>query len=770
MKSSTFENLTHLNISQYVEIKNIVIPIIQRDYAQGRENEVLRRNAFLTTIFNALKVGKEIDLDFVYGEIKGNDFIPIDGQQRLTTIYLLYYYIAVRENRYDDFEKLPKLTYRTRFTSKQFFDYLRDNKLVSIKVEQKPSDWISRQPWYFSDYAKDHSVKAVINMLDAIHKKYSELPIEQNQRYYDNLSKIRFSIYPINGGISSDALYVRMNARGEQLSNFENFKAKIEEKLRLTNNELSDRFSTESTVWQDEFWQILKGKKGIPNDKNLYAFIRWMFVGLYIKLHDNIENKTLEEEILKNLIGTQDSEYYGKEIPYYSYEDYFEWGSQDNASNAIYYIAKNIRSFLDEKSENGENRIISKRRNYSENKELDNSEKSEKKQLSDFEKYSQPNIVWLIAILRFYCTFLPEVLDVNKERVVNNWARTVNNLVDNQQIDGSKEVYDAIKSIYAIIESMNKTHNTDVLHWLKETKESDLDKYRGFKLAQLKEEKQKAELILSNSEFENPIKELEEIGMLRGNIGFALDLSKGNDNAVDLGKLKKYAKLSKDLFDYIEKESRKNEGREYLFERALFTKGDYTWSKDLLVKDIYNRDVSYKRLLNHKIEEKRNCIINAIKDIERKYLNFESNIDKCLVDIINAFIKNTAFNSLLEQSNAPWRYLFITEPALFAYSNKGLFCYFDNKNKFYLPKSTNCMKDSPELYSYYFYARHKGKFGLTDLHVENYIVFFSADKIKYRVNQKILYGENELREKFVAEYESIDDAEKTGIIEKVQEN
>ena len=171
MKSSTFENLTHLNISQYVEIKNIVIPIIQRDYAQGRENEVLRRNAFLTTIFNALKVGKEIDLDFVYGEIKGNDFIPIDGQQRLTTIYLLYYYIAVRENRYDDFEKLPKLTYRTRFTSKQFFDYLRDNKLEPKEVEQKPSDWISRRPWYFSDYAKDHSVKAVINMLDAIHKK-----------------------------------------------------------------------------------------------------------------------------------------------------------------------------------------------------------------------------------------------------------------------------------------------------------------------------------------------------------------------------------------------------------------------------------------------------------------------------------------------------------------------------------------------------------------------------------------------------------------------
>lgn len=764
MKSSTFENLTHLNVPQYVEIKNIVIPIIQRDYAQGRESEVLRRNAFLTTIFNALKVGKEIDLDFVYGEIKGNDFIPIDGQQRLTTIYLLYYYIAARENRFDEFRKLPKLTYRTRFTSKQFFDYLRDNKLESTNVEQKPSDWISRQPWYFSDYAKDHSVKAVINMLDAIHKKYNELPIEQNQRYYDNLSKIRFSIYPINGGISSDALYVRMNARGKQLSNFENFKAKIEEKLRLTNNELSDRFSTESTGWQDKFW-LLKGKnknneKEIPTDKNLYAFMRWMFVGLYIKLHNNIENKTPEEEILKNLIGTQDSEYYGKEIPYYSYEDYFGWAKLDDAkydvNRDINYIVKRIESFLDT---NCKYDITIKRRSC-----------SEKNELAHFEKYFRPNIVWLIAILEFYCTFLPKVIDSNWERIVNNWARTVNNLVDNQQIDGSKEIYDAIRSIYAIIESMNKTHNTDILHWLKETKESDLDKYRGFKLAQLKEEKQKAELILSNSDFENPIKELEGIRMLNGNIGFALDLSKGNDNAVDLGKLKKYAKLSKDLFDYIEKESRKNEGREYLFERALFTKGDYTWSKDLLVKDIYNRDVSYKRLLNHKIEEKRNCIINVIKDIERKYLNFESNIDKCLVDIINAFIKNTAFNFLLEQSNAPWRYLFITEPALFAYSNKGLFCYFDNKNKFYLPKSTNCMKDSPELYSYYFYARHEGKFELTDVHVENYIVFFSADKIKYRVNQKILYGENELREKFVAEYKSIDDAEKAGIIEKVQEN
>lgn len=79
------------------KVKRIVIPKIQRDYAQGRENKKVSkiRDRFLDALYQAITEDKPIKLDFIYGEIKENrDFIPLDGQQRLTTLFLLHYYAA----------------------------------------------------------------------------------------------------------------------------------------------------------------------------------------------------------------------------------------------------------------------------------------------------------------------------------------------------------------------------------------------------------------------------------------------------------------------------------------------------------------------------------------------------------------------------------------------------------------------------------------------------------------------------------------------------
>lgn len=55
-----------------VQLNKIVIPMIQRDYAQGRINpEVTRvRNRFLESLYKAV-TEKPITLDFIYGDIDG---------------------------------------------------------------------------------------------------------------------------------------------------------------------------------------------------------------------------------------------------------------------------------------------------------------------------------------------------------------------------------------------------------------------------------------------------------------------------------------------------------------------------------------------------------------------------------------------------------------------------------------------------------------------------------------------------------------------------
>ena len=84
----------------------IIIPIIQRDYAQGRKDEETNevRNEFVDALFNYLDEGiPNRDLDFIYGTLRkpiesGSteliSFIPLDGQQRLTTLFLLHWYLS----------------------------------------------------------------------------------------------------------------------------------------------------------------------------------------------------------------------------------------------------------------------------------------------------------------------------------------------------------------------------------------------------------------------------------------------------------------------------------------------------------------------------------------------------------------------------------------------------------------------------------------------------------------------------------------------------
>ena len=114
-----------------VTVQKIVIPIIQRDYAQGRKDtDVARiRDRFLNSL-RAAVTEAPITLDFVYGDIDSNGVMtPLDGQQRLTTLFLLHWYAAVVEDKAEQFVEIfslgknhseSKFCYKTRKTATEF--------------------------------------------------------------------------------------------------------------------------------------------------------------------------------------------------------------------------------------------------------------------------------------------------------------------------------------------------------------------------------------------------------------------------------------------------------------------------------------------------------------------------------------------------------------------------------------------------------------------------------------------------------------------------
>ena len=81
---------------QLISKYQIEIPIIQRDYAQGRDNT--KAADVRKSLVEKMKIAvededKSLFFDFVYGRIDGNKFIPFDGQQRLTSLFLFHKYV-----------------------------------------------------------------------------------------------------------------------------------------------------------------------------------------------------------------------------------------------------------------------------------------------------------------------------------------------------------------------------------------------------------------------------------------------------------------------------------------------------------------------------------------------------------------------------------------------------------------------------------------------------------------------------------------------------
>ena len=99
-----------------LKVSGIEIPLIQRDFAQGRQDVAtnrVRRN-FLDALVIAITQGPPLSLDFVYGETEGDLLMPLDGQQRLTTLFLLHWYLAARCARLDHARPWLRFTYATR--------------------------------------------------------------------------------------------------------------------------------------------------------------------------------------------------------------------------------------------------------------------------------------------------------------------------------------------------------------------------------------------------------------------------------------------------------------------------------------------------------------------------------------------------------------------------------------------------------------------------------------------------------------------------------
>lgn len=294
------------SFKSFLEKYSVIIPMVQRDYAQGRTTDDVKRvrSRFLNAIYDHLSQKELMKLDFVYGEINkvwSNDtkgkldeiiVTPLDGQQRLTTLYLLHWFAARKakvEN--DDYAFLTHFTYDIRPSSRDFCSHLID----FVPKDTKISEQIRDQHWFMAEWSNDPTILSMLEMLDAIKDKFSD--IENLWKRLTEENSIVFYFLPLKENGLSDELYVKMNSRGKKLTPFEHFKAEFEALYKQDSEESKDinhRFDVE---WIDVLFPYRANDNTVDKE-----FMRYFFYISHILCYQqSIKKENDEFELIKLL-------------------------------------------------------------------------------------------------------------------------------------------------------------------------------------------------------------------------------------------------------------------------------------------------------------------------------------------------------------------------------------------------------------------------------------------------------------------------------------
>lgn len=673
----------------------IEIPIIQRDYAQGRKNAKDIRDHFLKTLRKHLQTDKQIDLDFVYGstESKGaaaTKFVPLDGQQRLTTLFLLHWYLALKDGQINEFTAVAKtslsskFTYETRVSSREFCNALLSNQ-ITIPQDNTLSSVIRDSAWYFLSWDNDPTISSMLIMLDAIHELFFK-----TEGYYEKLISpenpiITFQFIELKNFGLSDTLYIKMNARGKVLTDFENFKAKLEQILEqhdiADGTNLKDAFAINiDTVCTDLFWKYRDQRTNTFDNKIMNLF-RLLIMNQYA-LKKEPRPKNIQILFDKKI-----------DLNFYKYEILKCFGAE-----TVTNILVQLQLLAD-----SEHKLAQ----YLESFPL----------LSEqilFEKAIDLNTnVNITEALQFHALY-QYLIHNGSATGIDHWMRVIRNLTENTIYNEVTEYEASLKAIQKLLPDSN-----GILDFLVDEK----NKIRSFWNVQLEEERIKAVLIKKDPKWAAAIYKMENHAYFNGQIGFLLKFSEilGNINISDMENWDPDDAYYNSFIAYSQKIDAlfQHDGIKifpnFLFQRALLSAGDYMLPKkknfSFLVNGI-ERDISWKKLLRDDNKQRAHLktLIDQISDFSKLESEMENIISQSLVE--------------------DWRKYFILYPEMIDHCGKNKFVRFDDDSEdILLLEKLQTNGNHREYFSFAFYIR------LLRMKVRaNYVASNSVDYFKY-INQ-----------------------------------
>jgi hypothetical protein len=601
-KVSANELVERLNSKSFWELlsetSKIQIPIIQRDYAQGRENEKTNkiRFQFLKNIIEAIESEKgSLELDFVYGNVENDIFQPLDGQQRLTTLFLLHWYLALKTGDLQNTkDRFCKFTYETRISSREFCNELVDNGEF-LGEGETISEKICDSKWFFLSWKKDPTIKAMLVMLDSIEERLNGKNAEELKNFWQKLTSenppITFYFKQLNDIGLTDDLYIKMNARGKGLTDFENFKARFEKHIEINEWEKDIANPTHTfshkidTVWTDLFWKHRGNDNLIDNE--IVKFIAGIAIFCYaqnLQISDNSEEelsirKHLEEKKEKSITDEAVKRERIERRISTLFNNPAEVSPEDFPTKDTFEYLKKC---FDVYSENNNDELLpnnlplwgiieTTKVKINSNTEIESNLFIEFFKGSEITSYSQ-------RVLFFAQTqYLLSNEELNSE-LFSEWMRVVRNIVQNSTIDSASSFISAINLLKEI-----KMGCKNIYDYLSRNTVT-----AGHGKSQVRQEIEKAKLIVADKKNSLAIHSIEDINFCKGDIDFAMycidyDIDKSQNVAIfDVEKLNTLKEIIKKDLD-IDKDITDDFKRAFLTikENDYFEVwGSWSWSFD----------------------------------------------------------------------------------------------------------------------------------------------------------------------------------------------
>jgi len=326
-------------------IEQIIIPEIQRDYVWEKEqilsllesiyhdysdfkkssptiaSDDQTINDMFKQFYRKQKYSSNIGFIYAYNDAEYKDkYFLIDGQQRLTTMYLLIFalYNVLDKDKFNKYyfnNKILKLDYKVRESAHEFlFNFISN---IQSDAEQKE---IKNQYWYLSLYDSDITIQSILENYFIIKNFLNDKNL--NNEFLDYIENYtEFWFFDTSISKQGEELYLSMNSRGEAIQTNENIKALL---LKELGEKEKAEYGEKWEDWQHFFWETRGVKENADDGFN--EFIKWIIlIEKFTSKENQVSLKNEEKiDIFKSIYQTKDFIKYISSLDIKCIEKYYE--------------------------------------------------------------------------------------------------------------------------------------------------------------------------------------------------------------------------------------------------------------------------------------------------------------------------------------------------------------------------------------------------------------------------------------------------------------